>query len=92
MGPDEMASREELGLVLKFIFAKWQQQADLVSGLAELLISNGVISNEQLVSMTRQARESPQSAKASQALQNLKDFLAMHNIVQQYEDLPPEDL
>jgi len=92
MGPDEFATREELGHVVKLLFAKFQQQAETIAFLSELLISKGIITDQELVQMVQRLKSSQNFQRAKESLQSFRDFLTMHNIVERYRDLPPDEL
>ncbi len=91
MGPDEFATREELGLILKLFLAKIQQQTEARGKLSELLIDKGIITDAELVDLVHRLGQSPASVRSKLAWKNLRSFLTMHNIVTLYEDPPPED-
>lgn len=89
MGPDELATREELGLIVRFMFAKFQQQAQTIAALSALLIDRGVLSDAELAALMTGLQDSPNSRKAEAALAKLREFATIHKIARQYLD-PPE--
>ena len=92
MGPDETATREELGLMVRFMFAKFQQHAVSLKMLHELLLSKGVVTGEELLAMAEELGATPETEKAKQAYQKIRDFAAIRNTAKQYLDPPPEYL
>lgn len=92
MGPDENATREELGLIVKVLFAKLDQQTFTIATLAGMLIRKQVISEVELAEMVEELAQSPQAAKAKEAYGKLSDYAAIRKIARQYLDLPPEEL
>ncbi len=92
MGPDEYPTREELGLVVKFLVAKLGEQGAILAKLAELLESKGIIADSELVSLVQQVRQSRAAIDVLRAESNLQEFLTIRNIAKRYLDPPPEDL
>lgn len=90
MGPDEFATREELGLVLKLMLAKIRQQAEMISTLASMVRTSGAITEQQFQDLIAQVAESPNTVRAKKADANLREFLAIRKIAKQYLD-PPEE-
>lgn len=86
MGPDEQPSREELGLIVRFMFAKFQQQTDFIGILSELLIAKGVLSDQELEAMAVRLEKSPSSVKSKKALEDLREFAKIHSTARQYLD------
>ena len=85
MGPDEYTSREELGHVLRYVFAKVHQQAESIVFMAEMLLTDS-----QMVEFADRVARSPRSLEAKEARAKLDEFLEIHNIVRRYQT-PPED-
>jgi hypothetical protein len=90
MGPDELATREELGLIVKLLLAKIGQQADLMGKLLSVLQDKSVFTNQEVIDLSERLKDSPQSIRASKYLEKLREFAAIHKIARQYLD-PPED-
>ena len=86
MGPDEYPTRDELGVVVRLLLAKVQQQAEALSTLTGLLVSKGVLSQESLLELLERVKASPASGRMQQSLQALRDFEASHNILKRYEE------
>ncbi len=85
MGPDEYISREELGQVLRYVFAKMQQQAEMLA-----ILAGNILTEAQLERLQELTEKSPRTQAAKDARSNLNNFLEMHNIVQRYQT-PPEE-
>jgi hypothetical protein len=92
MGPDEHATSEELGLVVKALFAKVQQQAGVVSALTGVLMAKGILSREEVAQMIETLTTSPEAARAKKTLEDLREFAAIRKIARQYLDPHSEDL
>jgi len=90
MGPDEFATREEVGLMVRLLFAKISQQAAIITELEELLLNKEVITKEELAEMSQHLANSPHSKRASEYVEKLREYTAIHQIVRQYLD-PPEE-
>ncbi len=86
MGPDEFATREELGLIVKFLFAKVQQQAEMISTLAGMAATSGGIRNDQLGALIAQMEQSRNTSQAKHAKAKLDEFLTIRQIAQRYLD------
>ena len=86
MGPDEHPSREELELIVRFMFAKFQQQAEVITALASALAQKGLLTSEQMTNLAAV----PSSQKAKEALQKLREYANVQSIARQYLDPPSE--
>lgn len=89
MGPDEFATREELGLMVRLLFAKISQQTEVIAELQDILQSKGIITKEEVVEMANHLANSPHSKRASEYVEKLRQYTAIHQTVRQYLD-PPE--
>jgi hypothetical protein len=85
MGPEEFTSREELGHVLRYVFAKAHQQAETIAFMAEMFLTDS-----QIAELADRVMKSPRRQEAKQAREKLDEFLEMHNIVRRYQT-PPEE-
>jgi hypothetical protein len=77
MGPDELATREELGLIVKYLFAKLQQQAEMISTLAGMAATSGGITKDQfnaLIAQTEHSQNTARSKEAKAKLVSLQPF------------------
>jgi hypothetical protein len=90
MGPDELVTREELGMIVRFMFAKFQQQTELVTNLCSLLQDQGTLTEKEILALASRLAKSESSKKATQAYEKLKEFAAIHKISRQYLDPPSE--
>jgi hypothetical protein len=90
MGPEEYISREEMGVMIKFAVAKIYQQGEIIAALTNLLVSEGVLSDQKLNSMLLKLKESPIQKRAQETLKTFQDFAAIHKIARQYLD-PQEE-
>lgn len=90
MGPDEFATREELGVMLKFVLAKSQQQAELIACLMDLLKSKDIILDQDAKNMAEKLENSPISKRAQLRQKAVEDLAEIHKTVRQYLD-PPEE-
>jgi hypothetical protein len=90
MGPDEFATREELGIMVRLLSAKLAQQTEVVAELQDLLLRNKTITKEDAVEMTKRLADSPHSKRASQYVEKLQEYKAIHKTARQYLD-PPEE-
>jgi len=86
MGPDEYATRDELGVVVKMLLAKIQQQAECINALMALLVSQGVIPKEAPLALLAVLKASANHERVQRSLQALRDFEASHNILKRYEE------
>lgn len=92
MGPDEHASREELAVLVRYLFARFKAEKTVVTGLIQLLVSKGFVSLGEVADLMKQLAASPETVRAKQTLEDLREFAAIHKIARQYLDLPPDDL
>jgi hypothetical protein len=90
MGPDELASREELTLVLNLLVAKFRQQAEFIAEFCGLLQARGILSPQDVANLTDHLKQGECAKKATESYVKLREFLTIHKIARQYLD-PPEE-
>jgi hypothetical protein len=86
MGPDEHPSREELSMIVRLMFAKFEHQAAIISTLAGLLIAKGVITDGELKKSLERLPDSEAALRVNEALKKLGDFATIHSTARQYLD------
>jgi hypothetical protein len=89
MGPDEFATRHELELIVRYLFAKSQQQVETVAHLMALLIAKGIVTEAEFDQVLRLVRESETSRSAKRAHESLREYGEIRDILRNYEEPPP---
>ncbi len=90
-GPDEFATRHELGLIVRFLVTQLQKQAEATANLIAMLISKGIVGPEMLSELTSLIRESESRTKAAHALSELREYAEIRDLLRRLEELPPEE-
>jgi hypothetical protein len=90
MGPDEFATREELGLMVRLLSAKLAQQTEVLADLIDLLRVKGIITTQDMSDASKRLKDSPHSKRASEYVEKLREFVAIHQTARQYLDHPEE--
>lgn len=90
MGPDEFATREELGLMLKLVQARIDWSARSTAELVALLRSKGVVTETEVDDMVSRLTGSPESVRLNKRVDTVRQFAEVHKTARQYLD-PPEE-
>jgi hypothetical protein len=90
MGPDEYATREELGIMLKFAFAQIQKQGEMIAKLTSLLVDNKALTEQDVAAMLQEFQGSPAAKRFRERLKAVEDFATIHKVARQYLD-PQEE-
>ncbi|MGA2713290.1 MAG: hypothetical protein ABSG41_09290 [Bryobacteraceae bacterium] len=92
MGPDEFATREEVGVIAKFLLAKIQNQTVVFAELIDMLVKKGIVTDQEINQMVEKVAASPEGQFEKKALEKIRESAAIRNIAKQYLDLPSEEL
>jgi hypothetical protein len=90
MGPDDYVTRDEFAVVVRFLIARLQMQADYYASLLAVLTADKVVPDGTIQEIQKMVADSEASRAAKSALASLQESVDIQNLLRKFEDPPQE--